>query len=482
MACDEVSPPKKRWQQRSCSSTPSPLSVTPFSLEASQWRHQSVLVLDNQNLNIYHMGTILDIIDSHLVTISLRDQQSSTVQVDLARPICNHLPSIIIDNIPACQELVVNTQVCVRQIKTNKLNQFQCGRIQAKHPTRLEFSIDLNNSHNNTNHNDDEIHQDENGKEDVWFTRQNIRLLIEPWHEELRLYRENTSMTTMFRPISVELPANNNNNNNNNDEQQQTAFPTPPIEQKDEDDEEVERELQKQEQAANKLQGIKKGDIFTMGNTGIRKKFNGKQWRRLCGIDQCQKESQRHGFCSKHLSQMREPNAFSQQMQRFVGSMGSFHPVAALPFLAEFYQHRFDYGPILSQSHPPPPPPPPMPSMYSSTIHVLPNGLNTLSPIRSYSTPSPSSTTTLLVTSNQSPSAFGPLLPIARQHSVDLTPPSSSSSSSTPVLSNNTNSSIRRSTDDDDSDIDIETLPSPICKRLRGDYSENGKYHNNTNQ
>ncbi|CAF4544563.1 unnamed protein product [Rotaria sp. Silwood2] len=494
MACDEVSPPKKRWQQRSCSSTPSPLSIAPFTLDASQWRHQSVLVLDNQNLNIYHMGTILDIIDSHLITISLRDQQSSTLTVDLSQPICNHLPSIIIDNIPACQDLVINTQVCVRRIKTSKLNQFQCGRIRAKHPTRLEFSIELNDSHNNY----DEINQDENDKEDIWFTRQNIRLLIEPWHEELRLYRENLPLSTMFRPISVELSSNNNN-----DEQQKIAFPTPPIENKDEDDEEVERELQKHEQASNKLQGIKKGDIFTMSSTGIRKKFNGKQWRRLCGIDQCQKESQRHGFCSKHLSQMREPNAFSQQMQRFVGSMGNFHHIAAFPFLAELYQHRFDYGPILPPPPPPPPPPPSsaVPSIYHSTVPVLPNALNTISSLRSYSTPSPSSTTPLLVNPNQSPSAFVSLIPVARQHSVDLTPPPSSSSS-TPVPSNNTNSSVRRSSDDDDSDIDIETLPPPskmqnktnissekqdsffllANKRLRCDYNENGKYNYNTNK
>lgn len=252
MACDEVSPPKKRWQQRSCSSTPSPSSIAPFPLDANQWRHQSVLFLDNQNLNIYHMGTIVDIIDSHLVTVSLRDQQSSTITVNLTQPICNHLPPIIIDNIPACQDLAINTLVCVRQIKANKLNQFQCGHIRAKHPIRLEFSIDLQDSLIN-NHN-------ENDKDDIWFTRQNIRLLIEPWHEELRLYRENLAMSAMFRPISVELPINNNN-----DEPQQTAFPTPPMEQKDEDDEEVERELQKEEQGANKLQGIKKGDIFTMG-------------------------------------------------------------------------------------------------------------------------------------------------------------------------------------------------------------------------
>jgi hypothetical protein len=164
-------------------------------------------------------------------------------------------------------------------------------------------------------------------------------------------------------------------------------------------------------------------------------------------MDQCQKESQRHGFCSKHLSQMREPNTLSHHMQRFVGSIGNFPHVAALPFLAEFYQRRFDYGP-------PPPPPPPLSSFYHPMIQIPPTTL------RSYSTPSPSSTTTLLVNSNQSPSAFVSLMPIVRQHSVDISPPPSSSSS-TPILSNNTNSFRRRSSEEDDSEIDIETLPSP---------------------
>ena len=44
----------------------------------------------------------------------------------------------------------------------------------------------------------------------------------------------------------------------------------------------------------------KKGDIVSAPN-GIRKKFNGKQWRRLCSKVGCTKESQRRGFCSRHL-------------------------------------------------------------------------------------------------------------------------------------------------------------------------------------
>lgn len=46
---------------------------------------------------------------------------------------------------------------------------------------------------------------------------------------------------------------------------------------------------------------FKKGDIVSAPN-GIRKKFNGKQWRRLCSKEGCTKESQRRGYCSRHLS------------------------------------------------------------------------------------------------------------------------------------------------------------------------------------
>ena len=45
----------------------------------------------------------------------------------------------------------------------------------------------------------------------------------------------------------------------------------------------------------------KKGDVVSTPN-GIRKKFNGKQWRRLCSREGCSKESQRRGYCSRHLS------------------------------------------------------------------------------------------------------------------------------------------------------------------------------------
>lgn len=173
-------------------------------------------------------------------------------------------------------------------------------------------------------------------------------------------------------------------------------------------------------------------------------------------MDNCQKESQRHGFCSKHLSQLREPNAVSQHLQRLMSSMGTISNGNGFPYLQDFYPGRFDYGNLPTTMHAP---------FYHSNLPVAPpsGGLNNLNVLRSFSTPSPSSlsaTTQLLVNPHQQQSAFLPLIPMIRQHSADMTSPPSSSSS-TPILSNNTDSSIRRSTEDEDSEIDIETVPSP---------------------
>lgn len=63
-------------------------------------------------------------------------------------------------------------------------------------------------------------------------------------------------------------------------------------------------------------QKYKKGDVVCTPN-GIRKKFNGKQWRRLCSREGCMKESQRRGYCSRHLS-MR-----TKEMEAAGGERGS---------------------------------------------------------------------------------------------------------------------------------------------------------------
>lgn len=55
----------------------------------------------------------------------------------------------------------------------------------------------------------------------------------------------------------------------------------------------------------------RKGQVIVTPN-GFRKKYNGKQWRKLCMMEGCDKESQKKGYCSRHLTQLREPNPRSK--------------------------------------------------------------------------------------------------------------------------------------------------------------------------
>lgn len=72
------------------------------------------------------------------------------------------------------------------------------------------------------------------------------------------------------------------------------------------------------------MKGVKKGEIIITPE-GIKKKFNGKQWRRLCGVDDCWKESQKCGLCSKHLNSptpppIAMPSRRSSSMKRSMSS------------------------------------------------------------------------------------------------------------------------------------------------------------------
>ncbi|KAF5394449.1 hypothetical protein PHET_11503, partial [Paragonimus heterotremus] len=82
-------------------------------------------------------------------------------------------------------------------------------------------------------------------------------------------------------------------------------------------------------------QRFKKGDVVKTQN-GVRKKFNGKQWRRLCSRDGCSKESQRRGFCSRHLS----------MKGKEIRAMGYVAAVAALTSSESHYPRATSSTPI----------------------------------------------------------------------------------------------------------------------------------------
>ena len=57
-----------------------------------------------------------------------------------------------------------------------------------------------------------------------------------------------------------------------------------------------------------KLKEMKGGEIITTPE-GIKKKVTGKQWRTLCGMDNCWKASQKSGLCTKHHNSLISPPA-----------------------------------------------------------------------------------------------------------------------------------------------------------------------------
>ncbi|CAF0943326.1 unnamed protein product [Didymodactylos carnosus] len=402
ISCNKNEKPKKRWQLSSSSSSSS--TAVPATIEASvidnndkttltnstffldplQWKHQSVLIFYDHR---YHMSTIIDI-NCSIIDIELRKSINNKSQMkffcDFFKQNLSPTPIVILDNIPACNDLIINTPVCVRIKPTNSY--FICGIIEEKHPTRLEFLVKF-------------IDEDEQ-QQQRWFTRQNIRLLIEPWHEELRLFRENIltvvdNNKTIQEDKSIidgdydeeveeklkkptELNQNLTNDEPNSsiestiglrsissssscttssiascavpstpttpNDYLKSSFLTPPPLNDDTSNEDLQEIDQQHSKQQPTQQNYQKGDIFEM-SSGIRKKFNGKQWRRLCGVENCQKESQRHGYCSKHLSQMREPHLqrFSNNLHHQYSSP-SHHSLQNMPSVLSMtdYYHRIN--------------------------------------------------------------------------------------------------------------------------------------------
>ena len=57
---------------------------------------------------------------------------------------------------------------------------------------------------------------------------------------------------------------------------------------------------------------ICKKDVITTTPTGIRRRFNGKQWRRICTYEYCNAYQQKKGRCSKHLENVNDRRKYKK--------------------------------------------------------------------------------------------------------------------------------------------------------------------------
>ena len=222
----------------------------------------------------------------------------------------NSLPfDIISDFSPPVSAIDVESNVCVRI--DPEASEFYSGRVIEKKRLPPSYLVLLDSK------------PEEFMDDSLWVSRANLRLLLPPWFEDLHSGSEmKDSLTKDKCDQFVNL---------HEDESNKLPLSSPagsvsdfPIEDLSLADvqpvdenraggshlEIVDKSMSASEgeQHGSRLrsslymgQKYKKGDVVFTPH-GIRKKFNGKQWRRLCSKDGCSKESQRRGYCSRHLS------------------------------------------------------------------------------------------------------------------------------------------------------------------------------------
>jgi len=280
--------------------------------DLSEWKGQRVL---GRRGAVYRPGLIRDLhADSGRVAVLLdadRDDPGGMIYYD--NVLERRSADIISDHPPPASAVDVGTVVCVRIDPDAAV--FYIGRIVEKRlpPPCTTYLVAL----------------DQTSSPAVWVSRANLRLLLPPWFEDMASFIGSGDSSSKFGSSTV-------------DRDGATAGYSAAVcarQVLDEFAEDLRAGSGVDGESAGTVAGsagsavtttnrvepealsigsggaassrsrsslllgqrYKKGDVVFTPH-GIRKKFNGKQWRRLCSKDGCSKESQRRGYCSRHLS------------------------------------------------------------------------------------------------------------------------------------------------------------------------------------
>jgi len=276
--------------------------------DLSEWKGQRVL---GRCGSVYRPGLIRDLqADGGRVAVHLdgdREDPGGVVYYD--NVLERRSADIIGDHPPPASAVDVGTVVCVRVDPDAAV--FYIGRVMEKRPPPLctTYLVAL----------------DQTSRPALWVSRANLRLLLPPWFEDM----------ASFIGESVSRPGPSNVGHDSNAAGYSAVYARPVLGELAED---LRAGSGAEEEGTGAVAGAsgtaitttdrsepdtfgvggsaassrsrsslllgqryKKGDVVFTPH-GIRKKFNGKQWRRLCSKDGCSKESQRRGYCSRHLS------------------------------------------------------------------------------------------------------------------------------------------------------------------------------------
>jgi len=276
--------------------------------DLSEWKGQRVL---GRRGSVYRPGLIRDLqADGGRVAVQLDgDREDPGGMVYYDNVLERRSADIISDHPPPASAVDVGTVVCVRVDPDAAV--FYIGRVVEKRPPPLctTYLVAL----------------DQASGPAVWVSRANLRLLLPPWFEDMAAFIGDSvsrpgpttishdSVAASYsavcaRQVRGEL-AEDLRAGQGTEGEGTGAVAGPSgaaITTTDRTEPEtigVGSSVASSRSRSSLLLGqrYKKGDVVFTPH-GIRKKFNGKQWRRLCSKDGCSKESQRRGYCSRHLS------------------------------------------------------------------------------------------------------------------------------------------------------------------------------------
>ncbi|GJQ67993.1 hypothetical protein Trydic_g10649 [Trypoxylus dichotomus] len=276
------------------------------AVDLSEWCGHRVLAKQG---DWYYPGVILQARGSDII-VKLDGKREEPVELtDVLAVECY---DVIGDAAPSVNQLTLGTRVCVRHDQSK----FVEGVVWYLHEGKqVRFNVAVLGE----------------SPREITVNRADLRLLRPPWYEELEHVEESfpihdvavqqppteflhvSSPTQLNTPVSVCTPQSNGRHYDDlgeSDDELRREDIMFPAENEKLSGSSKRSSMQSRGSSSSSItprsqpttprsqaatpHKYKKGDIVVNPN-GVRKKFNGKQWRRLCSKDPCKKESQRRG-------------------------------------------------------------------------------------------------------------------------------------------------------------------------------------------
>lgn len=265
----------------------------PLPVDLSEWRDHRVLAKQGD----WYIPGVIREAGPKTITVALDMNQE---KITYENVFDNECYNVISDASPSVNQISVCSRVCVRHNQSMFVEGVVCSILEGQ-PVRFVVAVIGEKSC------------------ELTVKRADLRLLRPPWWDELEhLELANTQVTEfchtsppmLHTPVSTCTPVSNGRMYDefceSEDELRSETFTEEAKLSGGSKRSSVHSRGSSSSSVNSRSQPAtphkyKKGDVVSNPN-GIRKKFNGKQWRRLCSKDGCNKESQRRGYCSRHLS------------------------------------------------------------------------------------------------------------------------------------------------------------------------------------